>query len=130
MLTSMGAVASAASITGCSSSPNREGIGDSGATDVTLHNAASERETVSVTVAAADAEEPHTDRTLELRSGELVDSVNSGKLPTNTDGYTVEVTVEEGPSETFEWTDPTVQLAPLWVLIDGTRNIKFLLQAG
>jgi hypothetical protein len=56
--------------------------------------------------------------------------VNSGKLPTNTSSYTVQVSVEDGPSETFEWTDPSVELAPLWVRIDGTRNITFLLQAG
>lgn len=130
VLTTMAAVASATSLAGCSSFLDRGGVGDSGAADVTVHNAASEPKTVSVTITDADAEEPHTDRTLELSAGENVDSVNSGKLPTNTSSYTVEVGVENGPSETFTWTDPTVQRAPLWVLIDGTRNIKFLLQAG
>jgi hypothetical protein len=118
------------SIAGCSSFLDRGGVGDSGATDVVVHNVASESKVVSVTVTDTNAEEPHTDRTLDVAPGEIVDPVNSGKLPTNTSSYTVEVAVENGPSETFEWTDPTVQLAPLWVQIDDTRNIKFLLQAG
>jgi hypothetical protein len=40
------------------------------------------------------------------------------------------VSVENGPSETFEWDDPVVDRAPLWILIDDGRNIRFLLQAG
>lgn len=38
--------------------------------------------------------------------------------------------VDGGPSETFDWDGPDVELAPLYILIDETQNIKFLLQAG
>lgn len=100
-----------------------------GATDVNLYNWASETKVVSITVTAAAAGEPHTDRTLELGAGERIESVNRSKLPTNT-SYTVEVTVEDGPSEVFDWEDPEVSLAPLYVLVDESRNIKFLLQVG
>jgi plastocyanin len=100
-----------------------------GATDVTVHNAAEEAKTVSVTVTAAGAEEPHTARTVDIEPGDTVDPVNRSKLPTN-DSYTVDVAVEDGPGETFEWDEPTLELAPLWVLVDASENIKFLLQAG
>ncbi|WP_310898699.1 hypothetical protein [Haloarcula onubensis] len=84
---------------------------------------------MSVTITPDGAEEPHTDRTLQIAPGDTVSPVNRSKLPTN-DGYTVDVTVEDGPAETYEWADPTVELAPLWVLVDGSENIKFLLQSG
>lgn len=45
------------------------------------------------------------------------------------DQFSVEVTVQRGPSETFEWDDPDAQLAPLSVLIDDSQNMGFLLQA-
>ena len=72
-----------------------------GATDVNLYNWAGEPKVVLTTITARDADEPHTDRTLELGAGERIESVNRSKLPTNT-SYTVEVTVEDGPSETFD----------------------------
>ncbi|WP_380676399.1 hypothetical protein [Salinigranum sp. GCM10025319] len=100
-----------------------------GATDVVVYNAAAERATVSITITPADAEEPHTSRTLDVPGGGRVDPVNRTKLPTNS-GYTVVVSVEDGPRETFEWDDPDLELAPLYVLVDETENIKFLLQAG
>lgn len=128
-LFAMAAVATAG-LAGCTSSQNQNGVGNSFATDVIVYNAASDSRNVSVTITATDSNTPHTDRTLELSPGEVVDSVNTGKLPANNSSYSVEVTVEDGPSETFEWTDPSVELAPLWVRIDGTQNIKFLLQAG
>lgn len=124
------AVAASAGIAGCASTRSKEGVGNSGAVDVIVYNATSETRTVSITITAVDAENPHTKRTLSLSPGKVVDPVNASKLPTNTSQYTVEVTVNDGPSESFEWTDPTVRLAPLWVRIDRTRNIKFLLQAG
>lgn len=130
MLATVASVVGAASVAGCASSLDEGGVGDSGATDVIVHNTADGPRTVSVTITEADAEEPHTARTLDVASGEVVDPVNDGKLPTNTSEYTVEVAVQNGPTETFEWTDPTVQRAPLWVQIDGTRNILFLLQVG
>jgi hypothetical protein len=126
----MAAMASTTSIAGCSLFRDRSGVGNSGATDVIVHNVAAEVKTVSIEITDAEAEDPHTKETLTVSPGEVVDPVNDGKLPTTTSGYTVEVSVQDGPSETFEWTDPTVQLAPLWVQIDGSRNIHFLLQAG
>lgn len=100
-----------------------------GATDVNVYNVAEESKTVSVAITATGSEEPHTSRTVEIDPGNTVHAVNRSKLPTNS-SYTVEVAVENGPTETFEWDDPTVELAPLWVRVDGTENIKFLLQAG
>lgn len=128
-LFTMAAVATAG-ITGCSSTQNQNDIGNSGATDVIVSSAAPDHRTVSITITEDDSETPHTVRTFDLSPGETVDPVNVGKLPTNNSSYTVEVTVEDGPSETFEWTDPSVELAPLWVRLDETPNIKFLLQAG
>ena len=122
LLAMLAAGASATSLAGCASVRDRSGVGDSGATDVIVHSIAAEPRTVSVTITAADAASPHTARTLAVAPGEVVDPVNAGKLPTNTDGYTVEVAVTDGPSETFEWTESTVQLAPLWVRIHGTQT--------
>ena len=119
-----------AGLAGCSSRDSQDGMGNSGAVDVIAYSAASEPRTVSITVTDAEAETPHTSRTETLEPGEAVDPVNSSKLPTNTSRYTVDVAVADGPSERFEWTDPTVELAPLWVVVDDTRNINFLLQAG
>lgn len=100
-----------------------------GATDVVVHNAGADRRTVTVRIVESDAADPHTSRTLSVAPGETVDPVNRSKLPTN-DSYTVEVSVRDGPSETFEWDDPDLELAPLWVLVDGSENVRFLLQAG
>ena len=124
------AVAATAGLAGCSSLQGETGVGDSGAADVIVTSAASGPRTVSITITEADADSPHTDRTLDLSPNETVDPVNSGKLPTNTSSYTVVVALEDGPSETFEWTDPSLELAPLWVRIDDSQNIRFLLQAG
>lgn len=123
-LTAMAGVTGFTALSGCSAVWQQ-----TGATDVNVYNWAGEPKVVSITITAAGAEEPHTDRTLELGATERVKSVNRSKVPTNT-GYTVEVTVEDGPSETFDWEDPDVSLAPLYVLVDESRNIKFLLQAG
>jgi len=40
------------------------------------------------------------------------------------------VTVENGASETYNWESPDIELAPLYILIDDTANVDFLLQAG
>lgn len=118
------AAAGAATLAGCTAVWDQ-----TGATDAIVRNATPEPKTVSVTITPDGAEEPHTSRTLDLPARGVVDPVNRSKLPTN-DAYTVAVDVDGGPSETFEWTDPRVELAPLHVLIDGTGNVKFLLQAG
>jgi hypothetical protein len=130
-----GVLAAAAALTstglaGCAGDQTPGGVGSSFATDVIAHNAGPEPRTVSVTITATDAEGPHTSRTLKLAPGEVVDPVNGSKLPANSASYTVEVSVADGPSETFEWTDPAPELAPLWVLVDDSRNVTFLLQAG
>lgn len=124
------ALGTIATVAGITTIPGCSALWDqTGATDVIVYNAAAEPITVSVTITDTSAENPHTSRTLEVTSGETVDPVNRSKLPTNT-SYTVEVAVENGPSETFEWDNPTVEQAPLWVLVDSTQNIKFLLQTG
>jgi hypothetical protein len=117
-------------IAGCSSLVGNSGIGNSGATDVAVYSLASTSQMVELTITDASAERPHTSRTVELAPGDVIDPVNDSKLPTNTSTYVIEVRVEDGPSETFEWTDPTVTLAPLWIQIDDSENIRFLLQAG
>lgn len=120
-------------LAGCSlpggSDPDGQVGGQVGASDVVALNNAPAPKRVSVTIADTAAETPHTSRTLELAPNERVDEVNDSKLPMNT-SYTVAVDVVGGPDETFEWTDPTVERAPLWVVVDGSANIRFLLQAG
>lgn len=130
ILATVAAVGGTTSVAGCSSFAGDGSVGDSGATDVVVYSLASQSKTVSITIADSSADSPHTSRTLELSSGEIIDPVNESKLPTNANTYEITVTVEGGPSETFEWTDPTVELAPLWVHIDDSQNVKFLLQAG
>lgn len=85
------------------------------------------RFTVPITV--EDAEESHTDRTVTLAAGKLLDPVNGPKLPLNTD-YRVAARVAHGPAETFQWTDPIVERVPLWIRVDDGRTVTFLLQAG
>ena len=128
-LASVAAASVTVGLAGCQTGPAPDGVGDSGATDVVAYSLASNPKTVSIRITELGAESPRTDRTLDVSPGEVVDPVNAGKLPTNT-GYMVEVTVAGGPSETFEWAEPSVDLAPLWVQIDDSRNIHFLLQAG
>ena len=123
-LAAMAGVAGTTALAGCSTVWQQ-----TGATDVNVYNWAGESKVVSITITSADADEPHTARTLELGAGERIEAFNRSKLPTNT-SYTVDVTVGDGSSETFDWKDPDVSLAPLYVLVDESRNIKFLLQAG
>lgn len=104
-------------------------LGQAGASDVVAHNVAETARTVTITITPSDAETPRTDRSLRLAPGETVDPVNDGKLPMN-DEYTVTVDVDGGARETFDWTDPDVELAPLHVLVDDGDNPRFLLQAG
>jgi hypothetical protein len=125
-----GTLAAAAAVAGVATVPGCAALWDqTGATDVVVDNAATGPRTVTVVITPDGAEEPHTSRTLALDPGETVDPVNRSKLPTN-DGYTVEASVEDGPSETFEWSDPTLDLAPLWVRVDDAGTVTFLLQAG
>lgn len=124
MLSSLGAMAGVAALAGCSLLWDQ-----TGATDVVVHNAATEAKTISVTIRGEGADEPRTDRTVSLDAGETLDPLDPAKIPTNS-AYTVAVDVENGPSETFAWTDPDIERAPLWILVDDSSNITFLLQAG
>jgi len=123
-LTALAAVAGTTSIAGCSALWDQ-----TGATDVVVYNVRAEPIVVSVTITPTDADEPHTARELDIAPGAKVDPVNRSKLPTNS-SYSITVEVDEGPSETFDWDDPDIELAPLYILVDETPNIKFLLQAG
>ena len=123
-LFSAAAVTGVTALAGCSALWSQHG-----ATDVVAYNAAAERKVVGVVVTVAGDDHPHTAKTLELDAHQSVDPVNDSKLPTN-DSYTVDVTVEGGPSETFDWADPALDRAPLYVVVDGSENVRFLLQAG
>ncbi|WP_135820927.1 hypothetical protein [Halostella litorea] len=121
-------------LSGCSAVTGLFGESDAksgphGATDVVAVNVGSERKRVSMTITDAGDGSRHTARTLQLDPAERADPVNDGKLPTNGE-YTVEADVEDGPRETFEWDDPELARAPLWVLVDDSENVRFLLQAG
>lgn len=124
VLGSVAGFAATASLAGCTSVWSQPG-----ASDVVLHNLAQEPTTITVRIKAADRDETRTDRRLEVPAGGTVDPVNRGKLPLSV-GYVVTVEVDDGPEETFEWTDPNVSLAPLHVLVDESENVTFLLQAG
>lgn len=124
MLRSVAAVGAAASVAGCGRLWSQPG-----ASDVILVNATDAPLTVAVTITAADGDDPHTHRVLAVGARETVDPVNRSKLPL-TKEYDVAVDVADGPGETFTWTDPDVSRAPLWVRLDGSRNVTFLLQAG
>lgn len=100
-----------------------------GATDVVAYSLAPGDVTASITITESDADEPHTSRTFTLGQGEQIDPVNDSKLPTNT-SYTVEVAVEEGASATFDWADPDIERAPLYVAIEDPQTVEFLYHAG
>lgn len=123
-LTTIVTVVGTTSLAGCATLWDQ-----TGATDVLVYNVRTEPIVVTVTITPTDAEEPHTARELEIAPGAKVDPVNRSKLPTNS-SYSITVEVDGGPSETFDWDDPDVELAPLYILIDETQNINFLLQAG
>ena len=120
----VGALGASTALAGCSALWDQ-----TGATDVALRNVADESLTVSVTITSDGADGPHTEATVDLAAHEFVPAVNDSKLPTN-GSYAVDVDVEGGPNETFEWEDPTVELAPLHVVVDGGDNVDFLLKAG
>lgn len=103
--------------------------GQHGATDVVALNIATAAKKVSITITDSTENALHTSQTLTLDPSEKVDPVNDGKLPTNA-SYTIEVTMENGPQETFEWDNPDLEQAPLWVIVDDSENIRFLLQSG
>lgn len=103
--------------------------GNHGATDVMAYSAATEPKTVLVEVRDADSDDPVASSEFDIDPGEEVGPINDGKLPTN-GSYVVDVDVADGPSETFEWADPSLDRAPLYVLVDDSDNVDFLLKAG
>lgn len=122
-LSGLVALAGTTTIAGCLS------WNQTGATDVIVYSMVAGETTISIDITDSDATEAHTSRTLDLSQGEKIDPVNRSKLPTNT-SYTVEVTVEGGSSDTFEWTDPDLELAPLYVVVEDQQNVEFLFHAG
>lgn len=100
-----------------------------GATDVVLRNEATTPLSVTLTVTDDGAATPRLAETVTLEPSAVVTPTNDDKLPVSAD-YSVEVAVEGGPSETYEWTDVQLDLAPLHVILDGSSNILFALQVG
>ena len=100
-----------------------------GATDVVVHSEAAEPVSVAVSIADAEAGDPRLETTLDLDPTERTTPTASDKLPAG-GSYDVAVDVEGGPSETFEWRDVRLELAPLHVVVDGGQNVLFALQAG
>lgn len=100
-----------------------------GATGVVVHNERDESISVALTITDAGASDPRLDETLELESCEQETPTDDGKLPTNAE-YSVAVDVTDGPSETFDWADVSLERAPLHVVIDASENILFALQVA
>jgi len=121
-----GAALAGASLAGCSFVPGTR----KGATEVVLHNERTEPISVSLAVTGeGDGGEPRVSETIDLDSLERARPNEDDQLPVGTD-YAVEVDVEDGPTETFEWRDVRVELAPLHVIVDGSDNVLFALEAG
>lgn len=120
-----GSAALLAGLAGCSLG----GGSSKGATDVVLNSMAPEPVEVTLTISDPEAEEPRMDRTLELDTGERATPTDDGKLPAGGD-YDVTVAVADGPTETYRWTDVTLERAPMHVIVDGGSNVFFTLQVG
>jgi hypothetical protein len=102
-----------------------------GATSVHIHNETNEPVTLSMVVTDTD-DETRLDETVTVDPLDEVDPFDEhhlGLLPEGTD-YTVTIDVENGPSETFQWQDVRIGLAPLHVIIDGSSDLLFTLGAG
>lgn len=102
-----------------------------GATSVLIHNETTESVTFSVLVTDTDGK-TRLDETVSLDPLGEVDPIaeqDLGQLPEGTD-YTVTIDVENGPSETFEWQDVQIGLAPLHVVFDGRSDLLFTVGAG
>ena len=100
-----------------------------GATDVVLNSMAPEPVEVTLTISDAGADEPRMDRTVELDTGERATPTDDGKLPGGGD-YDVTVDVADGPTETYQWRDVTLERAPMHVILNGSQNVFFTLQVG
>lgn len=102
-----------------------------GATSVRIHNETNEPVTLSIVVTDKD-DETRLDEMVTLDPLDEVDPIAEqylGQLPEGTD-YTVNIDVENGPSETFQWQDVRIGLAPLHVIFDGSSDLLFTVVAG
>ena len=99
-----------------------------GATDVVVYNEADDAKSVTVTITDAHADQPRLETTVSLDRGEQVTATESDKLPVDAD-YTVEIDVEDGPTETYHWPDVNLELAPLHVILSCRSEIYFELQS-
>jgi len=80
-------------------------IGSSkGATDVYVVNKTTEAHTISVRIQDADSDHEQLQTTLTLSAGEHTNPTAQDKIPKQGD-YGVTVDVEEGPSDTYRWSD-------------------------
>lgn len=114
----------------------KEGAGR-GATSIIIHNETNSSQSVSVTATDSDGK-TWIDVTDTVDAHTHVDPIsleNSkrpgqrvSKLPEGND-YTVDVTVDGGVSQTLEWEDVTLDLAPLRLIIIDRSYIAFTLQA-
>ena len=99
-----------------------------GATDVVVYNEANDAKSVTVTITDAHADQPRLETTVSLDRGERFTPTESESLPVDAD-YTVEVDVEQGPTETYHWPDVSLELAPLHVILSCRSEIYFELQS-
>lgn len=113
----------ATSVTGCTQGSSK------GATDVVVRNEASTERSIRITISGATDEQPRLETTLALDSREQATPTARDKLPVGTD-YTVEVDVEGGPTDTYYWTDVSLDLAPLHVILVCNSDIYFELQSS
>lgn len=107
--------------------------GSKGATSVVIHNGTNE--TMSLSFSVADMDDngtPRVKETVTLDPLEQIDPINEqhlSKLPVG-GNYIITIDVEGGPSETFQWQDVRLELAPLHVIVEGNSNILFALAVG
>lgn len=127
------------SLAGCTMTQDEranEGSG-TGATSIIIHNETNTSQSVSVTATDSDGKtwidvtdtidaHKHVDP-LSLENAKRTDQRVS-QLPVGND-YTIDVAVDGGVSQTLEWEDVTLDLAPLRLLVIDKSYIAFTLQA-
>lgn len=100
-----------------------------GGSRIVVYNVTADPTTVSIEVVPESDDVSGLDRTLELDPRERIEIPEEFVFPLITD-YSVTVDVEGGPRETFDWTESAADRAPLYVLLDGSDNIRFLVEVG
>jgi hypothetical protein len=114
LLTTFGTLL-AASSAGCSFFQGT----NKGATDVIIYNERSTTESVTVRITAAEDDSPRLETTVTLDAGAETTPTASDKLPVGTD-YTIEISVSDGVTETYRWTDVRLERAPLRVRLSDS----------